>query len=225
MQAACISGCRGRRRCAGFTLVEVLVALLAMALLASLAWQGLDGVLRSREHSRDLVDRTLRLTTVLTQWEQDLLAVHDTGVVPALAFDGQTLRLTRRVDEGVAVVAWSVRASVWQRWVGPPLVRAAELQEVWLRSQQFLGTEPGHLTLVDAPASWQVYFHRGSNWSNAQSSGDLVVAPPPAPGASAPDGAEPPKFAREQLPNAVRIVITLDGAALTRDIALGPQGS
>ena len=31
--------------------------------------------------------------------------------------------------------------------------------------------------------------------------------------------------AREALPNAVRLVITLAGRKLTRDIALGPQGS
>ena len=96
-----------RFRSAGFTLVEVLVALLAMALLASLAWQGLDSVLRTRDASREAIDRTTRLATVLTQWEQDLLAVHDTGVVPALAFDGQTLRLTRRTEGGVSLVAWS----------------------------------------------------------------------------------------------------------------------
>lgn len=34
------------RRSRGFTLVEVLVALFIMALMAGLAWRGLDGVLR-----------------------------------------------------------------------------------------------------------------------------------------------------------------------------------
>jgi hypothetical protein len=33
-----------------------------------------------------------------------------------LAFDGQTLRLTRRVDGGVALVVWAVRGGRWQRW-------------------------------------------------------------------------------------------------------------
>jgi type II secretory pathway component PulJ len=37
----------------GFTLVEVLVALLPWPLLAGLAWQGLDSVLRTREASRE----------------------------------------------------------------------------------------------------------------------------------------------------------------------------
>lgn len=73
--------------------------------------------------------------------------------------------------------------------------------------------------MASEASEWQIYFHRGSEWSNAQSSGDLVASPP----ASAASGAAP--AAREVLPNAVRLVITLSGRKLTRDIALGPQGS
>lgn len=210
-----------RRTMAGFTLVEVLVALFAMALLAGLAWQGLDSVLRTREASREAIDRTTRLATVITQWEQDLMAVHDTGVVPALSFDGQSLRLTRRVEGGVALVAWSVRTGLWQRWAGPAMTRAGELQEVWMGHMQMQGSEPGHLTVATEASEWQIYFHRGSDWSNAQSSGDIVIQQP-APTAS---GAAAAPVAREALPNAVRLVITLGGHKLTRDVALGPQGS
>ena len=32
----------------GFTLVEVLVALLIMAVMATMAWQGVDGIVRAR---------------------------------------------------------------------------------------------------------------------------------------------------------------------------------
>lgn len=208
-----------RRRQAGFTLVEVLVALFAMALLAGMAWQGLESVLGARESSRESIDRTTRLATVITQWEQDLQAVHDTGVVPALAFDGQTLRITRRVEGGVALVAWSVRNGLWQRWASVSMTHAGVLQEAWLDHMQMQGSEPGHLTVAEEASGWQIYFHRGSDWSNAQSTGDLVV-PAPAPAAS---GVRP--VAREALPNAVRMVITLSELKLTRDIALGPQGS
>ncbi|MBK7461182.1 MAG: prepilin-type N-terminal cleavage/methylation domain-containing protein [Betaproteobacteria bacterium] len=213
----------------GFTLVEVLVALLALAILASLSWQGLDGILRAREVTRASLDRSTRLATVVTQWEQDLHALHDTGVVPALAFDGQTLRLTRRVEAGVALVAWSVRSGLWQRWAGPATTRSGELQQGWLSSFQFVGNEPGHLLLAEAAGDWQIYFHRGGAWTNAQSSGDLLQPSQPqapASGASAPAAEAVAATApREALPEAVRLVITLDGRTLTRDIALGPTGS
>ena len=169
-----------RFRSAGFTLVEVLVALLAMALLASLAWQGLDSVLRTRDASREAIDRTTRLATVLTQWEQDLLAVHDTGVVPALAFDGQTLRLTRRTEGGVSLVAWSVRTGLWQRWASLPMTRAGQLQETWLGHMQMQGSEPGHLTVAQETSEWQIYFHRG-NKARASPPARRTLATPSGP--------------------------------------------
>lgn len=221
LPASPLPGGRARRAVAGFTLVEVLVALFAMTLLAGLAWQGLDGVLRARDAGREMTERAARLATVLAQWEQDLQGLYDSGVAPAIAFDGRTLRLTRRVDGGVAVVAWSLHGKRWQRWLGPPTVRAGELQETWLRSLQMQGTEPGHLAVAEGVSEWQVYFHRGSDWSNAQSTGDLLPVQPPASSAS---GAMAQPVQREALPNAVRLVITLGEGKLTRDIMLGPQG-
>jgi general secretion pathway protein J len=229
-----------RRLASGFTLIEVLVALLIMAVLATLAWQGLDGILRGRDGSRASLDRSVRLATVLAQWEQDLLAVTDTQLVPPLSFDGQTLRLTRRGEGGVTLVAWSVRGGLWQRWLGPTVSRADELQEAWLRSQQLVGNEPGQLTLMEGASQWQLYFNRDGQWTNPQSSGNLLVPQVPAPPASAasavssaasgpnPGGPPPPPTAagsvpRQQLPEAVRIVVTLDNSTLTRDIALGPS--
>lgn len=220
-----------KRPHSGFTLVEVLVALLMMALLTALAWQAMDGVARARDDSRQIIDRTTRLATVLAQWEQDLQGVIDTEAVPAIAFDGQTLRLTRRSESGVALVAWSLRSGRWQRWTVPAFQRSGELQEAWLSSQQLQGTEPGHLTLMENASQWQVYFARDGSWTNAQSTGNLQAGaqpvPPPAQPGSAPGPAAsaPAPVLRDALPDAVRLVITLDGKTLTRDIALGPAGS
>lgn len=221
--------CRPRTR-RGFTLVEVLVALVVMAIGAGLAWQGLDGILRAREASKAVLDRSMRVNTIVVQWEQDLAALRDVGgSVPALSFDGQTLRLVRQADGGVALVAWALRGGQWQRWVGPTVTRVGELREAFERSQQLLGNEPGQVNL--APASeFNVYFFRGNAWTNAQSTGDQMQAPagpaPPAPPASGASAPPPPVVAvsREQLPSAVRMVITLDGGVLTRDVALGPSG-
>lgn len=221
----------------GFTLVEVLVALLAMAVLATFAWRGLDGVIASRDANRELIDKTTRLATVMVQWEQDLQSVHDTTVVPALAFDGRALRLTRRMDGGVALVVWALREGRWQRWAGGAQQRSLALQEQWLASQQFLGDEAGQILLAEQASEWQLYYWRDNDWSNAQSTGNVAapVAPvtpatpttpttPTAP-TTPPAGAAAPAANREELPRAVRLVITLQGRKLTRDIALGPTGT
>jgi general secretion pathway protein J len=117
-------------------------------------------------------------------------------------------------------------------------VRAGELQETWLRSQQFQGGEPGQLKLAEKATAWQIYFARGGQWSNAQSTGDVaetttpVAAAVPASSASSAGGTaatpqtpQTPQTLREAVPEAVRMVITLSGQKLTRDIALGPAGS
>jgi general secretion pathway protein J len=230
-----------RSRSTGFTLVEVLVALMVMALMAAMAWQGVDGIVRSRDASQRRLEATLRLNTVVGQWEQDLASVQDTASVPALSFDGATLRLTRRVPDGIQLVAWALRndgtGAIWQRWASPAHTTRAELQDAWLRSQQFQGREPGQLRALEGVAQWQVYFYRGNAWSNAQSSaGTTTSAPAPAPpaapasGASAPSGTPAPPGAQpagQPLPSGVRLVLEFaEGSGVTgslvRDTMLGP---
>jgi general secretion pathway protein J len=205
-------------RTRGFTLVEVLVALMVMALLAVMAWQGVDGIMRTRQRSQTRLDQVLRMNTVLAQWEQDLLSVQDTRSVPALNFDGATLRLTRQTPTGVQIVAWSLRNGAWWRWAGPAVTTAHELQDQWLVSQQLLGSEPGQLRVLEGLAAVQLYFYRVNGWANAQSSGDVA---PSEVAASAP-------AARETLPTGVRLVLSFaEGGSLsgqlTRDIQLAPR--
>jgi general secretion pathway protein J len=201
-------GARVRR---GFTLVEVMVALLIMAVLATMAWQGIDAIARARDGGQAQLDRTLRLATVIAQWDQDLQAVQDIAVVPALAFDGSTLRVVRAAEGGVQLVAWTLQSDRWQRWAGPVVTRVAELQESWMRSQQLVGGEPGMVPLLDGVESVQIYFYRGNSWSNAQSSGDVDAGA----GSGAPG--------REQLPSGVRLVLEAGGEPLTRDLIVPVQ--
>ena len=214
-RAVAVAAATGRRR-NGFTLVEVLVALAIMATLAAMAWRGVDGISRARTLSQDAIERTLRLNTVLAQWERDLLELEDTGLVQALAFDGATLRLTRRQDGGAQVVAWTLREGSWWRWASPATSRSLELRQHWQRSQQLLGGEPGTLRILQGASTVQVYFWRGSGWSNAQSTGDVAAAP-----AQPASGAAPQE--REKIPGGVRVVLALPGGTLTRDVVLAPQ--
>jgi general secretion pathway protein J len=187
-----------RRPHSGFTLVEVLVALVVMSLLAVMAWQGVDGMVRARDASQQRLDATLRLNTALAQWQQDLLSVQQTPVVPGLRFDGASLTLTRRTPGGLQLVVWSLREGRWLRWSAPPGTSSHDLREHWLRSQQLQGAEPGQVVVLEGVASWNVLYFRADDngWSNAQSSGDLE---PAEGGASAPQQATLPRGVRLQI--------------------------
>jgi general secretion pathway protein J len=217
----------------GFTLVEVLVALMVMALMAAMAWQGVDGVVRSRNDSQTRLEQTLRLNTVVAQWEQDLSLIQDTGAAPGLQFDGVSVRLTRSATGGMQVVVWSLRPSsligggggsptlkgeVLQRWAGPVVTSKNELQEQWFSSLQFLGSEAGQLATMSGLSAWQVYFYQGNAWANAQSTGNSAN----------PGGAVNPGAAGFALPTGVRLVLTFaegsgNTGSLTRDSALTPH--
>lgn len=211
----------------GFTLVEVLVALMVMAIVATMAWQGVDGMVRARDATQQRLSNNLQLGTVMAQWDVDLAAVQDSGVVPPLGFDGASLRLTRRAEAGMQLVVWSLKPDAagqarWLRWASPIAQRSAELQDHWLRSQQFQGSEAGQLEMLTGVAQWQLYYYRVNAWTNAQSSGDVSPVDVAA-SAGANTGRQ-----RERLPTGVRLVLTFapgsgrDGQ-LTRDVMLGPQ--
>ena len=202
---------------AGFTLVEVLVALLVMSLLAVMAWQGIDGMVRARDASQRRLESTLRLNTAIAQWQQDLLSVQQTPVVPGLRFDGASLQLTRRTPGGLQLVVWSLRDGRWLRWTAPPATSSRDLREHWLRSQQLQAGDPGQVTVLEGVASWNVqYFQADDNgWSNAQSSGNVVL---PDAGAGA----------QAALPRGVRLALTFgEGSgfvgSVLRDTVLAPE--
>lgn len=197
-----------------FTLVELLVALATMALLAALAWRGIDGMLRARAVTQDSMARSLRLNTVLLQWEQDLAALHDSALVPALQFDGRSLRLTRASDEGARIVAWTLRDGAWWRWTGPLVQRVGDLQQSWLASQQLQSGSADELRLLDGVQGWQLYYFRGNAWTNAQSSAGETQTGDGAPGA---------RTGREPLPDGVRLVLQFADGTLTRDLIVPPQ--
>lgn len=221
------------RHAFGFTLVEVLVAMMIMAILAVMAWQGVDGIVRTRDASQARLEQTLRLNAVLAQWEHDLASLQDSGAVDAFDFDGATVRLTRRAERGLQVVTWSLLPAAdgvagggtLLRWAGAPATGVSELQQTWMRTMQFQGVEPGQLPTLKGILQWQVQcvYSAGAgqgamNVSNCQSSANVA---PPTPGASGVANAP-----RRALPDVVRLVIDFGGGdlngSLTRDVRVVP---
>jgi len=160
----------GRAR--GFTLVEVLVALVVMATMAAMAWRGIDALVKSREIAQARLAQTARLQTVLAQWEVDLRALQDShSTVQPIAFDGGNLVLTRQVPTGLQVVVWSLRDSSLWRWESPSVRTIENLENERQRGLQQLAQGNPALRAFDGVAGWQFYCFWGNAWSNCQSTG------------------------------------------------------
>lgn len=208
------------RRSRGFTLVEVLVALLIMATMAAMSWRGIDAIMRTREVSQASLERSARLQTVLAQWEQDLHAVQDSGSLPSLSFDGATMRLTRTHTQGLQVVTWGVRNGRLYRWASAPATTVAALSQSYERGLADWAQESDQLRALEGVAGWQMYFYRVNGWSNAQSSGDKQ--------SEGQSGGKPERGNQPfQLPSGVRIVMQFlpgsgFGGPLTRQVVLEP---
>lgn len=234
----------------GFTLIEVLVALLILSVLAATASKGIDAISTARQVADGSLKQTLRVQSVMTQLDADLSQVIDTQIVTGMQFDGANLRLTRRTSAGVQVVVWTVRERRLLRWASPETSRVGDLQAYWRTSNQLQGREVGTLVALNGVDQWQVYCFRNGSLSNCQSTGNVVRVPaPPAASGAAPsagtggatsgttggtsggtsgEGAVAALANREQLPQAVRSQLSLgEGSGMagvvTRDMMLSPQ--
>ena len=232
---------RDKRFAGGFTLVELLVAIAIMALLAVMAWRGLDSMNRAQQQTRIHSDEVSALQAGLAQWNADLDAVTQLPPVGGLEFDGRVLRMTRQYlyDESVApqpegasisgggsirVIAWGMRnvegGRQWLRWQSAPLRTRDELQFAWDQAGLW-GQNPTEdlrkrevaITHID---DWQVFYYRNNSWTSPLSSATGLVLG--ITGGQAP------------LPDGVRMVLTVSGGQalggkITRDWvrpALGP---
>jgi general secretion pathway protein J len=235
----------------GFTLIEVLVALLILSVLAATASKGIDAISTARQVADGSLKQTLRVQSVMTQLDADLSQVIDTQIVTGMQFDGANLRLTRRTSAGVQVVVWTVRERRLLRWASPETSRVGELQAYWRTSNQLQGREVGTLVALNGVDQWQVFCFRNGSLSNCQSTGNVARVPAaPAASGAAPgsgtagsatggangaasgsnsgEGAVAALANREQLPQAVRSQLSLgEGSGMTgiitRDMMLSPQ--
>lgn len=214
------------RRARGFTLVELLVALFALALMAGMSWRGLDGMMRARTQTEAHADEILTLQTGLAQWDADLDAIVELPQVTALEWNGRVLRLTRRSTvapgEGVLVVAWTRREGQWLRWQSLPLATNGDVAAAWQQAD-YWSQNPGdalrRMEVAITPLDdWQLFYYRGNSWTNPLSSATGQAAPPSQPPPAQEVGA-PTGRSAGVLPEGVRLVLQLPaGRALSGQV-------
>ena len=213
---------RARVRSRGFTLVEVMVALLIMAILAALAFRGVEALVRAKDAALASTDRTLKMNTGMSQFEYDMSQVVDSKVLPRpIMFDGATLRVARRSPAGIQLVLWTLQDHRWQRWASPPYVHMTDLTDAWMRSQQWDSVSGSAVTVLANVDDFQVYVCNpatiatsGCSWNNVQSTQGAAAAPPVAVPPDAAVSAVPVTSAQ---PNGIRIVLKVPEGEITRE--------
>ena len=168
-----------RRAAEGFTLVELLVALVVMAMLSLMSWRGLDAMGRAQTQIQERADALQTLQSGLAQWSADLDAMDSelgntssSNLPSALDWNGQVLRITRDSgsgqDSGLRVVAWAVGSEqgqkVWLRWQSPQLHNRAALQEAWLQAAAWAQTPTVASRALQVSITplleWQLFYNR-----------------------------------------------------------------
>jgi len=204
------------RRARGFTLVEMLVALFALALLAMLSWRGLDGMIRTRQLTEARADQVLALQTGLAQWQADLDAIAAFPPAAPLEWNGRVLRLTRlgsqSPGDGVRVVGWTRREGQWRRWQSPVVTSRGDLDAAWTQADLWAQNPSDAMRAQEvaiAPlADWQIFFFRENAWTNPQSA-NTTTATPAAGGAAT-------AATTTTLPDGIRLVLQLpEGRAIS----------
>ena len=176
----------------GFTLIELMVAIAAMALLALMSWRGLDGMTRAQTVTQARGDAVLTLQTTLSQWATDLDATIALTQLQPIDWNGSVLRITRRsggdpARPAVVVVAWTLRTDAatgaqWRRWQSPEVTTRADWQQAWERAATWAqdgGTVAGGAELTLMPLeSWQLSYFRNGVWTTAVSADGMANAIP-----------------------------------------------
>jgi general secretion pathway protein J len=180
-------------RSKGFTLIEVLVALVVMSIMALLSWQGIDGMAKASSMHRARSDDMAAIQTALLQWRTDLDHMIDASQTPpaalagsgsastakAVEFDSRVLRITRRFEgDELRVIAWGSRkvetatgsSRRFLRWVSEPIRSRGEWQAAWDQAARW-GQNPSDADRLKETGvlninEWQIFYYRNDAWSN-----------------------------------------------------------
>lgn len=199
-------------RAAGFTLVEVLVAMTIFTILGVLAYGGYNEASRHSEHAREQMARLKEVQTAIRVMTQDFEQLSPRPVRDVL---GQSLQPALTADARSDGIVTLTRAG-WSNPAGMPRSNLQRVQYVlddgkllrhhWTVLDPTLSNQPVQRELIDGVEQVRLrYLGRGGTWSDQW-----------------PSLAAPPQGAERSRPLGVEIVLELeDYGTITRLIEVG----
>jgi general secretion pathway protein J len=174
------------RRPAGFTLVELLVAISILAMVAVLGWRGLDGIVRARTALTEQMEATRGMQLAFAQMQSDCEHIADAALLGKRAFllvGGDRVTLVRMVltenePSRVQVVAYRLREGQLLRRESNGTRDLVQLDVLWQAAISDTDTGAA-VVLQTGVAGMQVETWENMQWRQA---GAPAAAAPPPPG-------------------------------------------
>lgn len=202
-----------RSRRAGFTLVELLVAIGILAMVAVLGWRGLDGIVRARVALTNEMEVTRGMQLAFAQLQNDCENAAGSELMrgqPALLWDADRLTLVRKVyvehePSRLQVISYRVVNGQLIRRESPGTRDLNQVGQLWqaLASDTPADNSPSVVLQVGV-AAMQVQGWQNNAWRNeptAVGGNDEPQQPNPP----------PPVLGRSLEPTGVQVALTVQG--------------
>ena len=193
-----------RQRPAGFTLVELLVAIAILAMVAVLGWRGLDGIVRARVALTADMETTRGMQLAFAQMENDCEHAAGNDIMAgrsALLWDTDRLVLVRKVfvenePSRLQVVSYRVVEGKLVRRESPGTRDLIQIEQLWqaITSDAAAENSPSVVLQVGV-VGMQVQGWQNNAWRNEPTAvgggaQDPVIVESPAKNAQDPTGVQ-----------------------------------
>ena len=202
-------------RHAGFTLVELLVAIGILAMVAVLGWRGLDGIVRARVALTQEMETTRGMQLAFAQMQNDCENAAGSELMrgqPSLLWDADRLTLVRKVyvehePSRLQVISYRVVNGQLIRRESPGTRDLNQVGQLWqaLASDAPAENAPSVVLQVGVTAM-QVQGWQNNAWRNEPTAvGGTGEQPPPD------VGVLPPPAINAMEPTGVQVALTVQG--------------
>jgi len=122
---------------AGFTLIEVLVALIIISIVGLMAWRGMDAMMRGQENIEGRAKQDAVYIQLIRQFERDCQEITSDSTLdlPSYSVGDKNIWWVRRYEQANQsnwiIVGYGISANGLRRSVSRPLVNKTDILGLW----------------------------------------------------------------------------------------------